>query len=77
MGTVLRKGGLSLQYAAARRAVRGCGRAVPVPSRPETTGRVAALQGAIQIAHQGTQTHGIVRAEFVGRFLQHFNYRYV
>jgi adenosine kinase len=38
----------------------------------ETTGRVAALMGAIKIAHHGTQNHRFERAEFDERFRECF-----
>jgi adenosine kinase len=34
----------------------------------ETTGRIAALLGAIKIAHEGTQNHGFTAGEFADRF---------
>jgi adenosine kinase len=34
----------------------------------ETTGRIAALLGAIKIAHAGTQNHGFTAGEFADRF---------
>jgi sugar/nucleoside kinase (ribokinase family) len=43
--------------------------------RMGNTGRIAALMGAIKIAHQGTQTHRFTRAEFAERFYRHFDYR--
>jgi adenosine kinase len=40
----------------------------------ETTGRVAALMGAIKIEHAGTQNHGLARDEFDARFREAFGY---
>jgi adenosine kinase len=40
----------------------------------ETTGRVAALLGAIKIAHHGTQNHRFTQAEFRARFKEAFDY---
>jgi adenosine kinase len=40
----------------------------------KTTGRVAALMGAIKIEHHGTQNHRLTRAEFNARFLETFGY---
>ncbi len=39
----------------------------------ETTGRIAALLGAIKIAQHGTQNHRFTMAEFAQRFKQSFN----
>ncbi len=39
-----------------------------------TTGRVAALMGAIKIQHHGTQNHSFDRAEFEARFKESFGY---
>lgn len=39
----------------------------------ETTGRIAALLGAIKIAQHGTQNHHFTAAEFAQRFKQSFN----
>lgn len=38
----------------------------------ETTGRIAALMGAIKIEQHGTQNHGFNRAEFAARFKEAF-----
>jgi len=40
----------------------------------ETTGRIAALIGAIKIEHHGTQNHGFSRDEFAVRFKDSFGY---
>jgi adenosine kinase len=40
----------------------------------ETTGRIAALMGAIKIAHHGTQNHRITHDEFAVRFCDSFGY---
>jgi adenosine kinase len=40
----------------------------------ETTGRIAALIGAIKIEHHGTQNHGFSRDEFAARFKDSFGY---
>jgi len=40
----------------------------------ETTGRVAALMGAIKIEHHGTQNHRFEREEFDARFKESFEY---
>jgi adenosine kinase len=40
----------------------------------ETTGRIAALMGAIKIEHHGTQNHRFTRAEFDARFRETFGY---
>lgn len=40
----------------------------------ETTGRIAALMGAIKIEHAGTQNHRCTRAEFDARFKESFGY---
>jgi adenosine kinase len=40
----------------------------------ETTGRIAALMGAIKIEHHGTQNHGFSRDEFAARFKDSFGY---
>jgi adenosine kinase len=39
-----------------------------------TTGRVAALMGAIKIEKHGTQNHGFEADEFSDRFKQNFGY---
>ncbi len=41
----------------------------------ETTGRIAALMGAIKIAHHGTQNHRFEREAFFATFQRHFGYR--
>ncbi|MCG2634605.1 MAG: carbohydrate kinase family protein [Gammaproteobacteria bacterium] len=41
-----------------------------------TTGRIAALIGAIKVAHPGTQNHSFEVAEFQARFKQVFGYGY-
>jgi len=41
----------------------------------KTTGRVAALMGAVKIEHHGTQNHRFERAEFEDRFKEAFGYR--
>ncbi len=41
----------------------------------ETTGRIAALMGAIKIEHHGTQRHRFSRDEFDARFEKSFGYR--
>jgi len=38
----------------------------------ETTGRLAALLGAIKIAHQGTQNHRFTRADIVSQYQEQF-----
>ncbi len=38
----------------------------------ETTGRIAALMGALKIEHHGTQNHGFTPAEFAARYEQSF-----
>ncbi len=38
----------------------------------ETTGRMAALMGAIKIEHHGTQNHGLDRAAFAERYRESF-----
>lgn len=38
----------------------------------ETTGQIAALAGAIKIAHHGTQNHSFTMAEFKDQFQTHF-----
>jgi adenosine kinase len=40
----------------------------------ETTGRIAALLGAIKITHHGTQNHRITHDEFAVRFCDSFGY---
>ena len=40
----------------------------------ETTGRIAALIGAIKSEHHGTQNHGFARDEFAARFKDSFGY---
>ena len=40
----------------------------------ETTGRIAALIGAIKIEHHGTQNHSFTRDEFAARFKNSFGY---
>jgi len=40
----------------------------------ETTGRIAALMGAIKIEHHGTQNHRFASDEFKGRFKEEFGY---
>lgn len=40
----------------------------------ETTGRVAALLGAIKIEHAGTQNHGLSKADFEARFHDAFGF---
>jgi adenosine kinase len=42
----------------------------------ETTGRIAALMGAIKIEQAGTQNHFISREAFAHRFEQAFDYRF-
>jgi len=42
----------------------------------ETTGRIAALMGAIKIEHHGTQNHRVEPAEFAGRFQGEFGYNF-
>ena len=39
-----------------------------------TTGRVAALMGAIKVECAGTQNHNFTRAEFDARFKESFGY---
>jgi len=41
----------------------------------ETTGRIAALMGAIKIEKHGTQNHSFSREEFLERFNRSFGYR--
>ncbi len=41
----------------------------------ETTGRIAALMGAIKIEHHGTQNHRFTMDEFFERFAEAFGYR--
>lgn len=41
----------------------------------ETTGRIAALMGAIKIEHHGTQNHRFSMDEFFERFAENFGYR--
>ena len=38
----------------------------------ETTGRIAALMGAIKIEHHGTQNHSFTPEEFAQRYLESF-----
>ena len=40
----------------------------------ETTGRIAALMGAIKIEQHGTQNHSFTPEEFADRFKQNFDY---
>ena len=40
----------------------------------ETTGRIAALMGAIKIAHRGTQNHRFTQAEFAAQFEKAFGH---
>lgn len=42
----------------------------------ETTGRIAALMGAIKIEHHGTQNHSFSREQFQERFEQNFGYSF-
>lgn len=42
----------------------------------ETTGRIAALMGAIKIEHHGTQNHTFTEQEFADRFYESFGYRF-
>ncbi len=42
----------------------------------ETTGRIAALMGAIKIEHAGTQNHFVSKDVFAHRFEQAFDYRF-
>ncbi len=42
----------------------------------ETTGRIAALMGAIKIEHAGTQNHFVTPELFAHRFEQAFDYRF-
>lgn len=42
----------------------------------ETTGRVAALLGAIKVAHTGTQNHQFTREQFARRFVETFGYSF-
>ncbi len=42
----------------------------------ETTGRIAALMGAIKIEHHGTQNHRLEPAEFAERFRSEFGYSF-
>ncbi|MFO1436433.1 MAG: carbohydrate kinase family protein [Gammaproteobacteria bacterium] len=42
----------------------------------ETTGRIAALMGAIKIESAGTQNHRFTRAEFEGRYRESFDRSY-
>jgi adenosine kinase len=42
----------------------------------ETTGRIAALMGAIKIEHAGTQNHFVSLETFAHRFEQAFDYRF-
>lgn len=41
----------------------------------ETTGRIAALMGAIKIAHRGTQNHRFTQAEFAAQFEKAFGHK--
>jgi len=41
----------------------------------ETTGRIAALMGAIKIEKHGTQNHSFTREQFMERFNQSFGYK--
>jgi len=41
----------------------------------ETTGRIAALMGAIKIEKHGTQNHSFTREQFLERFNQSFGYK--
>lgn len=41
----------------------------------DTTGRIAALMGAIKIEHHGTQNHRFTQEEFQERFSQSFGYK--
>ncbi len=41
----------------------------------DTTGRIAALMGAIKIEHHGTQNHRFERDEFADRFQREFGYK--
>jgi len=40
----------------------------------ETTGRIAALMGAIKVEQAGTQNHRFGRAEFAARFKEAFGF---
>ncbi len=42
----------------------------------EVTGRIAALMGAIKVAHNGTQNHHFTLSEFKERFKQEFGYMF-
>ncbi|WP_018233309.1 carbohydrate kinase family protein [Thioalkalivibrio thiocyanodenitrificans] len=42
----------------------------------ETTGRIAALMGAVKIEHHGTQNHRFDRDGFAERFQREFGYRF-
>ena len=42
----------------------------------DTTGRIAALMGAVKIEHHGTQNHRFTPAEFADRFRTAFGYDY-
>jgi len=42
----------------------------------ETTGRIAALMGAIKIEKHGTQNHTFTREQFLERFNQSFGYKF-
>jgi adenosine kinase len=42
----------------------------------ETTGRIAALMGAIKIETHGTQNHHFTPQEFAERFSENYGYRY-
>ena len=41
----------------------------------ETTGNIAALMGAIKIAHRGTQNHRFTKVEFAAQFEQAFGHK--
>ena len=41
----------------------------------ETAGQIAALMGAIKIAHRGTQNHGFAPAEFAAQFEKAFGHK--
>ncbi|HET6656001.1 MAG TPA: carbohydrate kinase family protein [Gammaproteobacteria bacterium] len=42
----------------------------------ETTGRIAALLGAIKVAHTGTQNHRFTRDQFAEKFVETFGYSF-
>ena len=42
----------------------------------ETTGRIAALMGAIKVEQPGTQNHRFTRAEFAARFKEAFGFEF-